>query len=126
MLSASTLFARDYYVATDGNDANPGTIEKPFATLEKARDTIRQTKARALTASGITVYVRHGSYFRTQSFTLTEQDSGEQGKAITYRAYPGEDVHLIGAARCRPAHFLPSSRRTLPMRVWTRAHAANA
>jgi hypothetical protein len=96
ILFVSASLARDYYVATDGNDTNAGTMGKPFATLEKARDTIRQSKARALSAGGITVYVRHGSYFRTQAFSLTDQDSGEQGKPITYRAYPGEEVRLIG------------------------------
>jgi hypothetical protein len=107
MLFVSASYARDYYVATDGNDVNAGTIEKPFATLEKARDTIRQTKARALAAGGITVYLRDGSYFRTQSFTLTEQDSGEQSKPIAYRAYPGEEVRLIGGRAVPASAFSP-------------------
>ena len=67
-LCGSVAFGRDYYVATDGDDANPGTIEKPFATLEKARDAIRQQRS-----EGATVILRGGKYFRTESFTLTEQ-----------------------------------------------------
>jgi hypothetical protein len=117
MLFLSASFARDYYVATDGNDANPGTIEKPFATLEKARDTIRQLKARILTAGGIAVNLRHGSYFRTQSFTLTDQDSGEQGKPITYRAYPGEEVRLIGGYAVPASAFSPVTPADA---AWTR------
>ena len=31
-----SVYATDYYVATDGNDMNVGSIEKPFATLSKA------------------------------------------------------------------------------------------
>ena len=31
-----------FFVAVDGNDANPGTIAEPFATLERARDAVRQ------------------------------------------------------------------------------------
>lgn len=31
--------AQTYYVATTGNDANPGTVGSPFATLQKAIDT---------------------------------------------------------------------------------------
>ena len=105
MLFVSVLSARDYYVATDGNDGNPGTIEKPFATLEKARDTIRLSRARALAAGGITVNLRHGSYFRSESFALTGQDSGEQGKPMTYRAYPGEEVRLIGGREVPASAF---------------------
>jgi len=107
LLSCSLSWAREYYVAADGNDANPGTREKPFATLERARDSIRQSKGRALGAGGITVYLRQGSFFRTQAFTLTEQDSGEPGRPITYRAYPGEEVRLIGGHAVPAAAFAP-------------------
>lgn len=107
ILFVSASFARDYYVAPDGNDANPGTIEKPFATLEKARDTIRHSKAEALAGGGITVYMRQGSYFRTQSFSLTEQDSGAPGKPITYRAHPGEEARLIGGRAVPAGAFVP-------------------
>jgi len=51
------------------------------------------------------VYVRHGSYFRTQSFTLTEQDSGEQGKPIIFHHIksnlPGSNgVHAVYLDDC--------------------------
>jgi hypothetical protein len=32
------------HVAPQGNDANPGTAKKPFATLERARDEIRSVR----------------------------------------------------------------------------------
>jgi hypothetical protein len=106
-LSCSMSLARDYYVAVDGSDANPGTIEKPFATLEKARDTIRQSKARVLGEGGLAVYLRQGRYLRAQPFALVAQDSGEAGKPITYRAYPGEEVCLIGGRQIATAWFAP-------------------
>jgi hypothetical protein len=31
-----------FYVAIHGDDANIGTIDKPFRTLQGARDTVRQ------------------------------------------------------------------------------------
>ena len=40
------------FIAPDGSDANTGTMEKSFATLERARDKIREkklTKIRELT-----------------------------------------------------------------------------
>ena len=30
------IYVADYYVAVNGNDANPGTFESPFATWQKA------------------------------------------------------------------------------------------
>ena len=32
---------RQFFVASAGNDANPGTLEKPFASLTRARDAVR-------------------------------------------------------------------------------------
>lgn len=103
----SLSVARDYYVATDGSDANPGTIDKPFATLEKARDTIRASKARVLGEGGLVVYLRAGRYVRSQSFVLTAEDSGQAGRPITYRAYPDEDVRLLGGRQLRADWFVP-------------------
>jgi len=117
IFSVSPALARDYYVATDGDDASPGTIEKPFATLEKARDTIRRMKGRDSAAEGFTVYLRQGSYFRTESFTLTEQDSGTPDRPITYRAYPGEEVRLIGGRAVAASAFTPVTARDA---VWSR------
>ena len=42
MMSETTA---NFYVAVDGDDANPGTIEKPFLTLARARDAVRELKA---------------------------------------------------------------------------------
>ena len=50
-----------FYVSPDGDDANPGSVDRPFATLEAARDAIRQMKmADKFPADGVTVYLRGG------------------------------------------------------------------
>jgi len=47
------------YVSPGGSDANPGTIEKPLATLAAARDALRAIKAGSgLPAGGATVWLR--------------------------------------------------------------------
>jgi hypothetical protein len=53
LLSAFTVSAATWFVAPKGDDANPGTIEAPFATMQKGHD-----KA----AAGDTVYLRGGTY----------------------------------------------------------------
>ncbi|MBN1507212.1 MAG: right-handed parallel beta-helix repeat-containing protein [Sedimentisphaerales bacterium] len=121
LLSCSLSWAQDYYVATDGDDTSAGTFEKPFATLEKARDAVRQKRGRGLPDGGVTVWLRDGKYFRSQSFTLTSADCGEPNKPIVYRAYPGEQVRLIGGRELRPDWFSPVVQ-TDP--AWSRLDAA--
>ncbi len=74
------------YVATDGNDTNPGTMEKPLRTIQKAAD---------LAKAGDTVYVRGGTY----SEKITVNNSGTKESIITISAYPGEKAVLDGENR---------------------------
>ena len=41
LLFTSFCFGGEWFVAPNGSDDNPGTKDKPFATLEKARDAVR-------------------------------------------------------------------------------------
>jgi hypothetical protein len=88
--------ATDFYVATNGFDTNPGTLAQPFKTLEAARDAIRKAKKAAPLTNGATVWIRGGKYFRDSTFTLSSVDSGTVAGPIVYRAYPSEQVRLIG------------------------------
>jgi len=82
------------YVAPNGNDANPGTMEKPLRTLAKARDIVR-TRNAAMTAD-ITVYLRGGTYPLTGTVPFGNADSGGNGFYVKYVAYPGERPLLTG------------------------------
>ena len=114
--ASAAALAADYYVAVHGNDAWSGTLAEPnaaqsdgpFATLERARDEIRKRKAAGgLPAGGLTVAVRAGVYPLTRTFELTAQDAGTETAPVTYRAYPGETVHLSGGVSLPAAAFTP-------------------
>jgi len=70
LLLAAPGYTRDFHVATSGNDSNPGTRSKPFATFERARDAIRELPP-AARKHAITVWIRGGDYIRTNSLELT-------------------------------------------------------
>jgi len=104
MLQGECVMA-DFYVSPQGNDAwsgkqaapNRASTDGPFATLERARDAIRALKRKGpLPQGGVTVWIRGGIYLRDKTFTLTEEDSGTAGAPIVYRAYPKEEVRLLG------------------------------
>ncbi len=99
LLSLSCSSGKDpnIYVASDGDNSNPGSIGKPLATLFEARDRIRALKAsEGLPEGGITVFVREGTYNYSETFLLSAEDSGTEESPVAYRSYPGETVTFSG------------------------------
>lgn len=92
-----TQGAINYYVATNGNDSNPGSLASPFATLTKARDQVRTLVSAGLT-DHIIIHVRGGIYRLESPLTLTTQDSGTTSYSITWRGY-GTEIATITSER---------------------------
>ena len=82
----------EYFVSPSGSDTNAGTIDSPFKTLKKARDTVRTINKN----NDIFIYLRGGDYYMSESFTLESQDSGTAAGTVTYAAYGDENVTLRG------------------------------
>lgn len=88
LLAAAPLYAEaavNYYVATNGSDTNPGTLQQPWRTVQKA--------ANAATPGSV-VYVRGGVY--QERVTVNVSGSAAQGY-ITFRNYFGEKPIVDGA-----------------------------
>ncbi|MGJ8671813.1 right-handed parallel beta-helix repeat-containing protein [Rubritalea sp.] len=78
----------DFYIAPDGDDKNTGTFTAPFASLQRAKDAVRELKK---TNSGnIRVLLRGGRYEFSETLVFSLDDSGSADGTITYAAYPGE------------------------------------
>lgn len=88
-LALSTQAATTVYVSPNGNDAwsglaaapNAGKTDGPVATLQRARDIVRQKRSQG---DQPRVIVADGRYPLTEPFTLAPQDSG-----VTYEAAAG-------------------------------------
>src|SRR5262245_13745338 len=78
-LWSSCGLASDYYVAPTGNDTNPGTMDRPFLTIQKAASTM---------VAGDTTYVRAGTYRET----VIPARSGTATAPINFLPYAGETV----------------------------------
>lgn len=96
--SVGAAFAADadpeFYVSPAGDDAHPGTLEKPFLTLVRARDAVRAIN-RKMTAD-IVVHLRGGIYPVTAPVEFNAADSGRDGFKIIYRAYEAETPVISG------------------------------
>lgn len=95
----------DIYVAVDGNDSNPGTFEKPLASLEGARNKVREIKASA--KGEIKVAFMAGNYGALDNVTFTAEDGGTADKPITYCAYGDGDVVFSNGILVPQKEFVP-------------------
>ena len=71
------------FVAPAGDDSGPGTVDRPWRTLQKAADSA---------PAGSTVYLRAGTY---GPFVMRR--SGLAGTPTTFTAYPSETAIVDGA-----------------------------
>ncbi|MET7947496.1 RICIN domain-containing protein [Micromonospora sp. NPDC005324] len=96
-LPASAAVQATYYVAPDGNDANPGTLQSPFRTLQRARDVVRTVNTNM--TGDVNVYLRGGTYPVSGTVEFGQSDSGTNGFRVSYAAYPNEKPVLDGGVQ---------------------------
>ncbi|MDY3928132.1 MAG: stalk domain-containing protein [Clostridia bacterium] len=110
MLYAIPVYAENeisLFVSPFGDDKNEGTIDLPLATLEGARDKIRQMKSdNKLSGREVTVYFRDGIYDITDTVEFTEQDSGTDESPIVYKAYMNETPIFSGGVAIDSSSFI--------------------
>jgi len=88
----------EFFIATDGSDANGGTQEKPFGSIKRAQQAIQDLKEKGkYPDKGVTVLLRGGHYFVQETINLKQADSGTERGGVLYSSYPGETVRLSGA-----------------------------
>ena len=104
MAAAPAAQPLELHVSGDGHPQNPGTREKPFATLTQARNAVRAWKAAdggRLPPGGVIVWLHGGRYELAEPFLLEPKDSGSDRAPIVYRAMPGETPVVSGGRMLR-------------------------
>jgi hypothetical protein len=84
-----------YVSAAGGSDANPGTIDRPWQTLQKAFDALQP---------GQIAYLRAGTYGAFCSSSRFDR-AGTLTSPITVQGYPGERAVLHGQIRLEGSYF---------------------
>ena len=107
--AATDTFGAHLYVSSSGNDhADGNTPAHAFATLIRARDEIRRLKTSGpLPRGGVAVEIAGGTYSLTESFALTEADSGTAEAPVLYRALKNQKVQLLGGRILPLSAFKP-------------------
>ena len=73
-----------YYVAPNGDDSNPGTIDQPWRTIQHAADTM---------VASDSVLIRNGVY---NEQIISSSDGNAANGYIVFSAYPGENPVIDG------------------------------
>ncbi len=92
----------DFYVSPDGDDKNDGSLEKPFKTIEKARDAVRVLDKTGKTE--VVVGIMAGEY-RTAGIKFTAEDSGTKDCPIRYCKYGEGEVVINGGVSLNAEDF---------------------
>lgn len=81
----------DIHVAVDGNDSAAGTMDAPFATLEKAVEAVQP---------GGTIYMHAGTYYPLKRVRVPEKATSATAR-ITLTAW-GDDEVIIDGSKMEP------------------------
>lgn len=73
-----------YVSCKDGSDSNDGSKERPFKSIQKAQEQIRNIKLQNHDNSYITVYLSEGIYNLDNGLEFTSDDSGNEEYNIRY------------------------------------------
>ena len=101
VVGISPAAAQPYHVAPAGSDANPGTLSRPFATLQHAQEAARRKP-------GI-VYLHGGTHYLDRPLVFTEADSGTATKPAVWTAYPGTTPVVSGGRRLQNLQWKPAT-----------------
>ncbi|MYF91788.1 MAG: hypothetical protein F4184_06670 [Gemmatimonadetes bacterium] len=91
---------------------------QPFATLEGARDAVRELKATSgLPTGGLKVRVRNGVHALAHGVHFGPEDSGTAAALIVYCPAEGETVRLLGGRQLDPAAWTPVTEPAVRARL---------
>lgn len=96
--------AEMFYVAANGSDSVDGSKGRPFRTLKRARDAVRNFKESnggMLPKGGVRILIGGGSYLTQETFTLTSRDSGTKEAPVIYQAKPNQMPIFHGGVRIK-------------------------
>ncbi|MDF7800404.1 right-handed parallel beta-helix repeat-containing protein [Pontiellaceae bacterium B1224] len=91
----SAALAADLYVSPSGNDKNPGTQEKPIASMSRAVEKVQPHAGK----TPITVHFSDGIYYLPDTVVFSPEDSGTEKSPIIYKAETEGGAVLSGGSK---------------------------
>jgi parallel beta-helix repeat protein len=91
--------AQKIYLSPGGDDNNPGTIEKPLATLTAARNRAREYRKNNQVNQPIEIIALEGEYFMNEPLVLTSEDAASSSAPLVFRTENGTKAVFYGGVK---------------------------
>jgi len=91
--------AQPYFVSPSGDDADPGTLVKPFAMLRRAQQVARQKRGN--------VFLRAGTCHLGAALVFTARDSGTRDAPVIFQNYREEKPLISGGVKLESLDWQP-------------------
>jgi len=109
VIFANLCGAQPYFVSPSGDDASSGTLAKPFATLQRAQEAVRQKRTE--------VFLRGGTYYLPAPLVFTAADSGTKDAPVVFQNYQNEKPVISGGIRLNNLNWQPFTNGILQAQV---------
>lgn len=87
----------DFHVSRQGSDAQSGTVDRPFATIARAKAAVRKSIANGL-SENLTVFIHAGTYWLDAPLVFDAADGGDEQFSVTFAAADDGLVVISGGA----------------------------
>ena len=91
LLSLNVLAQTSFFVSPKGNDTNRGTLDNPYASINRALAEARNTPGK------VAIFLLEGHYDLKQPIVFTLEDSRKENETLTIKNYENENATLSGA-----------------------------
>ncbi|NWJ52740.1 MAG: PDZ domain-containing protein [Bacteroidetes bacterium] len=103
ILLPTLLFAQKgstLYVSPFGNDQAKGTLDQPFASVQKALTKVAEIR-KDNPLQPISILLRQGTYYLNQSIEITNKEAASKNGTLLISAYKDEKVILSGGQQLK-------------------------
>ncbi|MGC9353572.1 MAG: right-handed parallel beta-helix repeat-containing protein [Mariniphaga sp.] len=88
-------FSADFYLSPNGNDANPGTLEKPFTTIKRAKQAA-EIHFQQNPNEDCTVWLKDGKYHISTPVVINAENFKNQTGQLFFKASSGKEPIISG------------------------------